>query len=49
MSVVDRDVEFRFVPSSENIQVSIKNKTDHGIILMRDKAEYIDYYGQISA
>ena len=46
MTVVDSDVEFRFAPSSENIRVSIKNKTDHGIILMRDKAEYIDPMGK---
>ena len=46
MSFVDSDVEFRFVPSSENIHVTIKNKTDHEINLVRDKAEYIDYSGE---
>ncbi len=48
MSFVDSDVEFRFVPSSENIQVSIKNKTDHGITIVRDMAEYIDPLGKSS-
>ena len=46
LSFVDSDVEFRFVPSSENIHVTIKNKTDHEIYLVRDKAEYIDYSGE---
>jgi hypothetical protein len=46
MSFVDSDVEFRFVPSSENIHMTIKNKTDHEIYLVRDKAEYIDYSGE---
>ncbi len=46
MSFVDSDVEFRFVPSSENIHMTIKNKTDHNIYLVRDKAEYIDYSGE---
>ena len=41
MSAVDSDVEFRFVPSSEKIRVSIKNKTDQEINLVRNKAEYI--------
>jgi hypothetical protein len=46
MSFVDSDIEFRFVPSSENIHVTIKNKTDHEIDLVRDNAEYIDYSGE---
>ena len=46
MSFVDSDVEFRFVPSSENIHVTINNKTDHEIDLVRDNAEYIDYSGE---
>ncbi|MGR3303259.1 MAG: hypothetical protein ACUZ8I_12250 [Candidatus Scalindua sp.] len=46
MSFEDDDVQFRFIPSSENIRVSIKNKTDHGINLVRDNAEYIDYLGE---
>ena len=46
MSFVDSDVEFRFVPSSENIHVAIKNKTDYEIYLVRDNAEYIDYSGE---
>lgn len=46
MSFEDDNVRFRFVPSSENIQVSIKNKTDHEMNLVRDKAEYIDPSGK---
>jgi uncharacterized lipoprotein YehR (DUF1307 family) len=46
MSFVDSDVEFRFVPSSENIRVTIKNKADYEIYLVRDNAEYIDYSGE---
>ena len=46
MSYEDSDVEFKFVPSSENIHMTIKNKTDHEIYLVRDKAEYIDYSGE---
>ncbi len=46
MSFVDSDVEFRFIPSSENIHVVIKNKTDHEIKLVRKSAEYIDYSGE---
>jgi hypothetical protein len=46
MSFEDRDVEFRFIPSSENIHVAIKNKTDRKINLVRDNAEYIDYSGE---
>jgi hypothetical protein len=46
LSFEDSDVEFRFVPSSENIHVTIKNKTDHVIDLVRDKAEYIDRSGE---
>jgi len=46
MSFMDSDVEFRFVPSSENIHVAIKNKTDHEINLVRDKAEYINPMGK---
>jgi hypothetical protein len=42
MSFEDSDVEFRFVPSPENIHVIIKNKSEHEINLVRDKAEYID-------
>jgi len=43
MSFEDSEVEFRFVPSPENIHVTIKNKTDQEIDLVRDNAEYIDY------
>lgn len=46
MSFVDSDVEFRFVPTSENIHVVIKNKTDHEIKLVRKSAEYKDYSGE---
>jgi hypothetical protein len=46
MSFVDSDVEFRFVPSSENIRVTIKNNADYEIYLVRDNAEYIDYSGE---
>ena len=48
MSFEDYNVQFRFVPSSENIWVAIKNKTDHKINLVRDNAEYIDYLGESS-
>ena len=46
MSFEDSNVEFRFVPSPENISVSIKNKSDHEINVVRDKAEYIDSAGK---
>ncbi len=46
MNFEDENIQFRFVPSSENIRVSINNKTDHKINLVRDNAEYIDYLGE---
>jgi hypothetical protein len=46
MGFEDSDVEFRFVPASESIRVSIRNKTDHEINVVRDKAEYIDSAGK---
>ena len=46
MSFEDSKVGFRFVPSSESIRVSIKNKSDHEINVVRDKAEYIDSGGK---
>ncbi|MFQ5685189.1 MAG: hypothetical protein ACE5GV_00875 [Candidatus Scalindua sp.] len=46
MGFEDVDVHFKFIPSSENIRLSIKNKTDHEINLVRDKAEYIDSAGE---
>ena len=46
LSFEDSDVEFRFVPSSENIHMTIKNKTDREIDLVRDNAGYIDYSGE---
>ncbi len=46
MNFEDENVQFKFVPSPENIRVTIKNKTDHEINLVRDKAEYIDYSGE---
>jgi hypothetical protein len=46
MSFEDDNVQFSFIPSFENIRVSIKNKTDHDINLVRDNAEYIDSAGE---
>ena len=46
LSFEDSEVEFRFVPSSESIRVSIKNKSDHEINVVRDKAKYIDSAGE---
>ncbi len=46
MSFEDSNVEFKFVPSPENIRVSIKNKTDREINIVRDKAEYINSAGE---
>ena len=46
MSFEDENVQFSFIPSPENIRVSIRNKTDYEINLVRDKAEYIDYIGE---
>ncbi len=42
----DDNVQFRFMPSPENIWVAISNKTDHEINLVRDKAEFIDHLGE---
>jgi hypothetical protein len=41
LNFVDNNVQFRFLPSPENIWVAIRNKTDQGINLVRDKAEFI--------
>ncbi len=46
MNFEDSNVQFRFVPSAENIWVAVKNKTDHDINLVRDNAEYIDSLGE---
>lgn len=46
MSFEDSKVEFKFVPTVESIRVSIKNKTDHEINVVRDKAEYVDPGGK---
>jgi hypothetical protein len=46
MSFEDDKVQFRFIPSAENIWMAIKNKTDHDINLVRDNAEYIDSLGE---
>ncbi len=46
MNFEDSNVQFRFVPSAENIWVAIKNKTDHDIYLVRDNTEYIDYFDE---
>ena len=42
----DSNVHFKFVPSPEKIWVAIRNKTDHEINLVRDKAEFIDHLGE---
>ena len=42
----DSNVHFRFVPSPEKIWVVIRNKADHKINLVRDKAEFIDHLGE---
>ncbi len=42
----DDNVQFRFLPSPEKIWVSIRNKTDHEINLVRDKAEFINHLGE---
>jgi len=44
----DSNVHFRFVPSPEKIQVTIRNKTDQKINLVRDKAEFINHLGESS-
>ena len=46
MNFEDSNVQFRFMPSPENIWVAIKNKTDHDINLVRGNAEYIDSLGE---
>ncbi|MFQ5965636.1 MAG: hypothetical protein ACE5KZ_15280 [Candidatus Scalinduaceae bacterium] len=46
MKYEDNNVQFRFVPSPENIWVEIKNKTDNDVYLVRDKAEYIGPSGE---
>ena len=46
MSFEDENIKFKFVPSSENIKMTINNKTDHKIDFVRDKAEYIDFSGK---
>ncbi len=42
----DDNVQFSFLPSPEKIWVSIRNKTDQEMNLIRDKAEFIDYLGE---
>jgi len=42
----DDKVQFRFVPSPENIWVEIRNKTDQEINLVIDKAEFINHLGK---
>jgi len=46
MNFEDKNIQLRFAPSPENIRVAIKNKTDHEISLVRNKAEYIDHSGE---
>ncbi len=45
LSFEDDNIQFKFVPSAEKIKMSIKNKTDHKIDLIRNKAEYLDVSG----
>ncbi len=45
LSFEDDNIQFKFVPSAEKIKMTIKNKADHKIDLIRDKAEYIDISG----
>ncbi len=45
LSFEDESIQFKFVPSSENIKMTIRNKTDKKIDLIRDKAEYLDISG----
>ncbi len=45
LSFEDESIQFKFVPSSENIKMAIRNKTDKKIDLIRDKAEYLDVSG----
>ena len=42
----DSNIQFRFLPSPEKIWVAIRNKTDHEINLVRDKAEFINHLGE---
>ena len=46
MSFEDENVQFKFVPSAENIWIAIKNKTGHAISLVRENAKYIDSSGE---
>ena len=46
MEFEDGNVQFRFVPSPENIWIAIKNNTDQDINLVRDNVEYIDPLGE---
>ncbi len=46
MDFEDENIKFKFIPSSENIRLTISNKTDHEINLVMDKAEYIDLSGE---
>ncbi len=45
LSFEDDNIRFKFFPSAEKIKMTIKNKTDHKVDLIRDKAEYIDVSG----
>ena len=42
----DDNVQCTFVPSPEKIWVAIRNKTDHEINLIRDKAKFINHLGE---
>ncbi|ODS33576.1 MAG: hypothetical protein SCARUB_01310 [Candidatus Scalindua rubra] len=46
MNFEDDNVQFRFIPSPENIRVAIRNKTDHDINFVRDNTEFIDSLGE---
>ncbi len=46
MDFEDEKVQFKFIPSAENIRMVIKNKTDHDISLIRDRAEFLDPMGK---
>lgn len=46
MGFEDSEIGFRFFPSHEKIQVTIANKTDKKIHLVRDESEYIDHTGK---
>lgn len=46
MSFEDNNVRFGLVPSSENVSVSIENRSEHEIHLVRENARFIDTSGK---